>query len=360
MATTLTSRERVNRAMERRDQDRVPRHDSYWKETIDRWQAEGLNGDQDRVLEMLRSDFRSLCWVWPAPLAGREETVRYEGETRIVRDGQGKLVRYWRDKSGTPEHLGFECDSREVWEKRFKPALLASGLQVDAEAARRRWLIGREKGLWTHIGTVEGFECTRGLMGDEITLMAMADDPEWVRDVSRTYCDAVLRNMDAVMATGARPDGLWLYGDMAYKTSTICSPAMYRELIWPDHKRFADWAHAHEMKLIFHTDGDVNAVMDLYAQAGFDCIQPLECKAGMDIRKLVCSHGDKLTFFGNVDAMTLVTNDPGRVEAEVVAKLKAGMSRRGYIYHSDHSVPLGVSWATYKYIIELLDKHGNY
>lgn len=356
----LSGRERVNRAMERREHDRVPRHESFWQETITRWQDEGLNGDARQVLDRLGSDFHGLNWLWPQAFPGREEIVRLDAETRDVRDSNGKLVRYWRHKSGTPEHLGFDCDSREKWEKVYKPALLATGLQTDPEAARRQYLIGREKGRWCHLTAVEGFEETRSLMGDEITLIAMAEDPDWVRDVSETFTDVVLRNLDAVMATGIQPDGLWIYGDMAFKTSTICSPQMYRELIWPDHKRLADWAHAHRMKFIYHTDGDVNGVLDLYLQAGFDCLQPLEAKANMDIRHLIPKYGDRLTFFGNVDVMKMMTNDRALIEAEVRAKLEAGKSRYGYIYHSDHSIPPQVGWQTYQFIIELLDRYGRY
>ena len=197
-------------------------------------------------------------------------------------------------------------------------------------------------------------------MGDEITLMAMCEDPEWIRDVSRTCCDVFMRNLDAAMATGIQPDGLWVYGDMAFKTATMCSPAMYKELVWPDHKRLADWAHAHNMKLIYHTDGDVNGVMDVYLAAGFDCLQPLETKAGMDLRRLAPKYGDRLAFFGNIDVMVLMTNDRARIEAEVKAKLAAGMATKGYIYHSDHSVPPQVSWETYQFVIQLLEKYGQY
>jgi hypothetical protein len=44
----------------------------------------------------------------------------------------------------------------------------------------------------------------------------------------------------------------------------------------------------------------------------------------------------------------------------VRTKLAAGMSTLGYVYHSDHSVPPAVSWDTYKFIVELIDNHGNY
>jgi uroporphyrinogen decarboxylase len=357
---SMTGQERVQRMFARKDQDRVPRHESFWGETIERWQGEGLRGDRQTVLDLLGSDFHGLCWVWPASFPGQNEIVEEDEETKVVRDGHGKLVRYWKHKSGTPEHLGFECDSREKWEKVFKPALLDTGLQIDPDAVKRSYRKGREKGRWCHLTGIESFEHTRTLMGDEISLMAMAEDPEWVQDVSRTITDQVLRNFDAVMATGIQPDGVWIYGDMAFNHATMCSPQMYRELIWPDHKRLADWAHAHRMKFIFHTDGDINGVMELYLEAGFDCLQPLEAKANMDIRKLCPKYGRRMAFFGNVDVMKMMTNDLELIEKEIEAKILAGKETRGYAYHSDHSVPPQVSWPTYQAIIKMVEKHGRY
>jgi len=356
----LTSQERVNRMFARQEQDRVPRHESFWGETIERWQKEGLKGDANTVLTMLGSDFHGLNWLWPVPFPGRNETVAETDETRDSRDGHGKLVRYWKARSGTPEHLGFECDSREKWEQVFKPALLATGLQSDPAAVARAYRDGRQKQKWCHLTGVESFEQTRALMGDEITMMAMAEDPDWIAEVSRTHTDIMVQNLDAIMATGIQPDGLWIYGDMAYKNGTMCSPQMYRELIWPDHKRLADWAHAHRMKFIYHTDGDVRGVMDLYIAAGFDCYQPIESKANMDVRKLCPQYGKQLAMFGNIDVMIMGTNDKARIEEEIRSKFAAGMATKGYIYHSDHSVPPMVSWDTYQFIMECVEKYGKY
>jgi len=356
----LTSQERVNRMFARQEQDRVPRHESFWGETIERWQKEGLKGDANTVLTMLGSDFHGLNWLWPVPFPGRNETVAETDETRDSRDGHGKLVRYWKARSGTPEHLGFECDSREKWEQVFKPALLATGLQSDPAAVARAYRDGRQKQKWCHLTGVESFEQTRALMGDEITMMAMAEVPDWIAEVSRTHTDIMVQNLDAIMATGIQPDGLWIYGDMAYKNGTMCSPQMYRELIWPDHKRLADWAHAHRMKFIYHTDGDVRGVMDLYIAAGFDCYQPIESKANMDVRKLCPQYGEKLAMFGNIDVMIMGTNDKARIEEEIRSKFAAGMATKGYIYHSDHSVPPMVSWDTYQFIMECVEKYGKY
>lgn len=358
--TTLTGQERVQRMFARQDHDRVPRHESFWKETITRWQAEGLSGGYDEALDFLGTDLHEMGWIWPKPYPDTRQVVSADEQTEVIRDGHGKLVRLWKDKSGTPDHLGFGCDDRDKWERIYKPAMLATGLQIDPARFARAYRTGRERGRWCFIACVEGFEETRALLGDEIALMGMAEDPEWIRDVSRIFVDQTMRNLDAVMATGVQPDGLWVYGDMAYNHATVCSPDMYRQLLWPDHKRLAEWAHAHNMKCIFHTDGDVRSVIDLYIAAGFDCLQPLEAKANMDLRSLAPRYNRELAFFGNVDARVLSTNDRGQIEREIRAKLAAGMAGKGYIFHSDHSVPPTVSWPSYQFAVELAEKYGRY
>ncbi len=360
MAVTLTSQERVNRMFARADQDRIPRHDSYWGETIERWKKEGLKGGYGGALAALQSDLHSLQWLWPNCFPGRHSVLEEDEQTVVARDGQGKTTRTWKHRQGTPEHLGFDCDTREKWTSIYKPGLLSAGLQNDPAGVVRSFRQGRADGKWCHLTTVEPFEETRSLMGDEITAYALVEDPEWVLDVAVTFTDQVIMNLDALMATGIQPDGLWVYGDMAYNHATFCSPAMYKELIWPQHKRLADWAHAHRMKFIYHTDGNVNAVVDLWLEAGFDCFQPIEAKADMDIRRLCPKYGDKLAMFGNIDVMKLMTNDLGLIEEEIKSKFAAGMAGKGYIYHSDHSVPPQVSWQTYQAIIALVDKYGRY
>jgi uroporphyrinogen decarboxylase len=365
MGLTLTSRERVNRMFARQDQDRIPRADSFWDETITRWLGEGLDVAKredawGRIFDMLGNDFQGLGWCWPQCFPGPWEVLSEDAETRVVREANGRIGRYWKHKSGTPEHLGFGCDSRAAWFEKYKPALLKNWLQLDPQAWRKSFAEGRAKGKWCHLTGVESFEETRQLMGDEVTLMAMIEDPEWVVDVSRTFTDVMLRNFQAVLDTGVTPDGTWIYGDMAFKTQTMCSPAMYRELIWPDHKRMADWAHARGMKFIYHTDGNINAVLDLYVQAGFDCIQPIEAKAGMDIRNICPKYGRQLATFGNIDVMVLMSNDRALIEDEIRTKFAAAMATKGYAYHSDHSVPPQVTWPTYEFVIECVNKYGQY
>jgi uroporphyrinogen decarboxylase len=356
----LTSRERVNRMFARQEHDRVPRHETFWDETITRWQGEGLRGGAEAALARLASDLHWIARSDPVPYPGRRDAIDEDAETQIIRDQHGALLRVWKGRSGTPEHLGWECENRSVWEERLKPAMLAVGVGLDVEEALRRFQAGRQADRWCYFTCIEAFEFTRRTLGDVVALTAMLEDREWIRDLARTQMDLVLANFEAAWARGVQPDGVWVFGDMAYNRATLCSPALYRELIWPEHKRLADWAHARGLKVIFHSDGDVNAVIPLYLEAGLDCLQPLEAKAGMDLRQLAPRYGDRLAFFGNVDITVLATNNREAIEQEVRAKLAAGMATRGYLYHSDHSLPPTVSWDTFQFIIELLDRHANY
>ncbi len=358
--TPVTGQERVQRMFAREDHDRIPRYDSYWDETLVRWAAEGLPGGEDAALDLLESDFHSVGIAWPAPFPGQEEILEEDSETWVRRDPFGAVTRSWKGKSGTPEHLGFGCDTREKWETIYKPALQNSPVQVDLAEVRARYAVGRKAGRWCLWHAAESFEETRKMLGDEIVLMAMVTDPGWVRDVSRVYTDLLLREFEAIASLDLKMDGVFLWGDMAYNRSTFCSPQMYRDLIWPDHKRIVDWVHARDMRIIYHTDGNVNGVMDLYVEAGFDCLQPLEAKASMDIRALSPAYGGRLALMGNINVMTMITNDRDQIEQEIKEKFAAGMATNGYAYHSDHSVPPQVSLETYRFIIDCVNRYGNY
>ncbi len=353
----MSGRERFNRMLRREAQDCIPRGDSHWDETITRWRSEGMT---DAALEFIGYDFQPTMWSEPRPFPGQDMTVAEDEFTRTFRDQYDNLTKYWKHKSGTPEHTGFGCQTREDWYKVYKPKLLEAWPFADPTVCRDYWTLGRRNGRWTFHCALETFELARRQVGDETFLIALIDDPEWAVDISQTMTDLVLKDFDNLVRHGIDTDGVWIFGDMAYRRGPFCSPAMYRKYVWPDHKRLADWAHEHNLPFIFHTDGDVNSILPDYIDAGFDCLQPLEAKAGMDVREMAPKYGKRLAMFGNIDVMVMATNDKERIEEEVRSKLEAGMATLGYAYHSDHSVPPTVSWDTYRFVIEMVDKYGNY
>ena len=82
------------------------------------------------------------------------------------------------------------------------------------------------------------------------------------------------------------PDGLWVWDDLGFKDRPFMSPGMYREIIFPAHKRLFDFAHARKLPVILHCDGFIEALLPHLVEAGIDCLQPIEIKAGMDLLRL--------------------------------------------------------------------------
>lgn len=357
MKSILTSRERVKRALSHRDHDRVPRFDQIWPETLARWRSEGLTAEPATLFDW---DIAWCGWVAATPYPKRQEIVEEDAETRDVVGQWGERSRWWKNRFGTPTHLGWECQSREDWETKIRPRLTLETQILDLDEMRKTYRVAREADRFVCCCGIQSYEAIKAMLGDEQMMLGFADDPDWMRDISGTYTDLQIAMFTRILAAGIEPDALWIFEDLAYSKGPLCSPKMYREIVWPDHRRMCAFAHAHGMKFIFHTDGDINTYLDLFAEAAFDCLQPLEAKARMDIRQLAPRYGSQFAFFGNIDMMTAITNDRDRVECEMRSKLAAGMAHKGYLYHSDHSVPPQVSWATYQRMMECLEHYGVY
>jgi uroporphyrinogen decarboxylase len=138
------------------------------------------------------------------------------------------------------------------------------------------------------------------------------------------------------------------------------SPRHYREFSFPYHKRYFDEFHRRGMPVIFHSDGDIRPVIDDLIAAGVDAINPMESRAGMDVRQLAPRYGQRLSFVGNIDVTVLATNDRELIRREIESKLRAAMAYDGYIYHSDHSIPPGVTLETYRWVLEEVRRIGIY
>jgi uroporphyrinogen decarboxylase len=91
----------------------------------------------------------------------------------------------------------------------------------------------------------------------------------------------------------------------------------------------------------------------LIIETGFDCLQPLEVKAGNDLLELKRRHGDRLAFMGGIDVRAMADPDPAAIEREIAGKLPAVKRGGGYIYHSDHSIPDNISFRQYGRVREL-------
>lgn len=360
----LTSNERISRILRRQRVDRIGLFEVFWAETAGRWAAQGHLANAAAVEDYFGLDLRrtSGC-ITPMPtllstaadILRGEQVVEETDTTKLVRDANGALLRWAKGSSGAPEHVDFLVKDRAGWERHIKPFLLDRSLRekrINWELYRKWRDHCRLNQLFLSCGVGGAFDLMTPMCGHEHLLVGMALDPQWVFEMTDVYVTLVIELLETLFAKEGLPDGLWVWDDLGFRDRPFMSPSMYRELIFPAHKRLFDFAHARKLPVILHSDGLTEPLVPHLIDAGLDCLQPLEVKAGMDLLKLKKAYGHRLAFIGGLDVRTLITNDLPTVLAELEKKIPGAMAGSGYVLQVDHSVPPQVKYETYRFFVE--------
>ena len=189
--------------------------------------------------------------------------------------------------------------------------------------------------------------------------MLIYDDPDTLRrlvSASTEYWTEVgLRLIEA----GA--DALYVANDMGMNGSTLISPEHLREFFLPElAKQCATWKKAGGT-VILHSCGNVEAILPDLAAMGFDGLNNLQARAGMDIASVKKRYGDRWTLVGNVDATGVMTSeDPAEIEAAVRHVFEVAGSGGGLIMATDHSFHKGIPLKNVLWFIECAKRAGSY
>jgi uroporphyrinogen decarboxylase len=353
----MDDRERVLRALHHQEPDRIALWDAPWETTIERWHAEGMPADVGP------HDY----FGYAIGGIGADMTLRLQPEVieetddfKIERDADGAVTKMWKGKVSTPELIDYTITSAEEWD-RVRDRLVFSPDRVDLEACRNAMKGGRERGYFMqYFGGGIGYDKIMRFVGNERVLVAMAEEPEWILDMFLASARLIVDAGAYLLDNGIEYDGVFIYNDMGYRNGALFSPAMYRTLQKPADAMVFDFFHERGLKVILHSCGCVRELVPDLVDAGLDCLQPLEVKAGMDVVELKKSFGEKLSFMGNIDVRAMAAEDPAVIEEEIARKVPVAMEGGGYVYHSDHSVPDNVSFERYQYVMRLVKEHGTY
>ena len=351
----MTSRERVHMAIAHQEADRIAIHDGPWGTTTARWHQEGL---PEGVSPQEHFGFEfvgiSTDTTMQLPIEVVEETDEYVVRTTA----DGAVQKNWKGRTSTPELIDFNITTRAIWEE-HKPRLEMNDSRVNWDGLLESNDSRRDSGLFRTM-SFPGFTRLCNMVGPKRFLIAMAEEPEWTRDMFLTQGELCVAVAEAVLDRGIELDAGWIYDDLGFRQRSFMSPAMYRDQVWPAHKMICDCFKKRGMPMLLHSCGYVMNLIPHLIDAGFDVIQPLEVKAGNDMLGLKRDFGDRLAFMGGIDVRSMADPDPAAIEHEISSKIPIMKQGGGYIYHSDHSVPDNVSFDQYCRVMELVAEHGSY
>jgi uroporphyrinogen decarboxylase len=302
--------------------------------------------------------------AWPfnmiADLDFEKEVVAEDEDTITYLDGNGAVLRRHKKHDTTPEHVDFAVKDRESWEARIKPKLTPDPRRIHFEVYRKVRDECKEDRRFFVWSGLNAFECMEMMCGHENMLVGMALDPDWVLDMAMTYARLIVDLQKILFEKEGYPDGIWYYDDLGFKEHPFISPDMFRRIIKPAYVYTFDYAKAQGMPVILHSCGFVEPLLPDIIDAGIDCLQVIEVKAGMDLLRIHKLYGDRICFMGGIDVRVLYTNDRKKIDAELEAKIPVVKEGYNYAVHSDHSIPATVAYDTYRYFIDRALELGRY
>ena len=388
----MTSREVVDNLLRGKKAERVGLMDGPWGDTIAAWIQQGYPTEKEYKEvgdKRWRDDGRWVDveepgeyvqpvpvwkhfgydlvgvggWFDVMPLRDYEELVSETDAWEVKRNGAGAALKYWKHKSGTPEHIDFLMTSRQVWERDYRPHLLELDPErCDIKDTRKAWADTEGANVWRHYGHMFIWELMRQSMGDVTMYESLVLDPAWIHDYNRVYTDFYKKHFSYIIQQVGLPDGVWLYEDLGYKNGLFASPKVLREVIFPYYKEMIDFFHARNLPVVLHTCGSTAEAMPLIIEVGFDAVNPMERKA-LNNEPFVFAekYGDKLAFVGGLDARVFESNDKDIIKREVTAYIE-GMKARGarLVFASDHSISTNTRYESYLYAVQVYREHMMY
>ena len=355
----LTSRERVQTALEHRQPDRVPIDlnpllDFYtnlkhylnldFEETVRASSFMEVEPDP-RVLQALGVDLISVKLGLPS---GHKKDPRPDG---LVQDEWGILYQYVTQPGGGRYleccHNPLAGASLQDLKTYPWPAADLPGRGEGAERQAKRLFEDTDLAL---VGRFGGslFETAQFLIGFEAWMTKLVTDPDFICALLDTI-NSIILELDRV---GLQAAGKYLSifkasgEDLGGQNGPLYSPIVFNNILLP--RLQARWSQAREIldeinpqcQIMLHSCGSVRRDIPALIAGGIQVLDPIQPRAaGMQAAGLKADFGAALTFHGGIDIQQVLPfGTPEQVEAEVNARLAELAPGGGYILAPSHFV----------------------
>ena len=227
------------------------------------------------------------------------------------------------------------------------------------EFSRQVVKAARKRGMGVAVNVHGGFAPAYLSCGLEKFLMGTIRFPKQVSALISAFGDFWAEVSKQLVELGV--DFIGVGDDLADKTGPFLPPTDWRRFAKPSLVHIA-----HEVKgkgglVFFHSDGNINAVLDDIVEAGFDGLHSMEPLAGMDIGSIKKRYGDRLCLLGNVDCShTLCFGSLRRVAEETRNVIEKASPGGGHILSSSNSLHSAVRLENYLTMVATGRRYGKY
>jgi uroporphyrinogen decarboxylase len=360
----MTSRERLQTALDHSEPDRVPI-------IIGANNTTGIKMASYKNLKVFAGIDASNEYIYDWPELGTasvdEETLRLlQSDVRPVHDRFPEAV-YRRNKSRPPHSPfidGWGSGQIEIEEGVWMPGVtpLTDADSIDDIRSYKNWpdmsdpyrvagvrdaagdiAKNSDFGIMATPWLLFPFERAHAMMGLDNFLIKMSLDREFARELlnkNAELCKQLMRPF--LRELGDNVDIIVIGDDLGGQQGLMISPEMYREILKPIHAEYISFIKNNtRAKVFFHTDGDVFDLIPDFIEIGVDILNPIQTSAGKmgNLVELKDTYGKDICFCGGIDTQRVLpfgTPESVRKEVERVTEImgKGG----GYMLAAVHTI----------------------
>ena len=160
---------------------------------------------------------------------------------------------------------------------------------------KKAYVLGRmSSGMWEHAMWMTGYE--KFMMDMYMNKDVVHAIMEHILEVKMQYWERALEAVGENVLVASCAD------DLGTQSSLLVSLDLYKELIWPYHKRlfhFIKEKAKSKIYIFFHNDGAIMETIPLLIEAGIDILNPFQVNCvGMDTAKFKKLYGNEITIWG--------------------------------------------------------------
>jgi uroporphyrinogen decarboxylase len=364
-------RERVLACLQHRQADRIPI--DYWADPEVSARLREVLGspDQESLLKALQVDLRYVSG--PSAPGHRDEAghlVDHWGVPRRTMTVEG-VDRTGRSWSWSYQHvdrppLETATSVREIEEHPYWPSAERwdySGVRAACESARATGCAVVNGG--DRLDRAAQLKPAMYLRGAEAFLSDLLLQPAMAQclleHVIHYYLDYNERVFRAATEGAAQLIDIFFMGDdMGTQTGPWVSPRLYRSFFKENFRRLNELAHGFGIKTMYHTCGNVTALIPDFIDCGLDILQSLQ-PAAMDLCKLKREFGQHLCFQGGIDIQTTMPQGtPAEVKVEVKQRAETLGPGGGYVFCTAHNLLPDVPTENLRALFEAYLEYGSY
>lgn len=362
----MTSRQRVQAAIDRKIPDRVPLDLGGSVTGLTRVAAE-------RLCQFLgiRKNLKTI--VKPLQLVEPPEELleRLHIDTRYVRPlfpCQEGLEEEYVDEWGIRRRLSSNGLYYDIVEHPLKEGTLEEIERFPWPDPRRKEIFQgleeRARYLYFHTDyAVVGdplspalFEPAWYLRGMENFLMDLIQNRVYAERLLDTLLEFQLQFFDEFLSrVGDYIQVVMLGDDLGTQRAPLLSPKLYREIIKPRHKRLFGFIKSRtNARILLHSCGAIRPFIPDFLDAGVEILNPLQPLAwGMEHPELKKEYGNKLCFWGGIDIQRALCGSLKEIAHEVERRITALGQGGGYVLAPAHNIQPDVPPEN---IVEMFDR----